>query len=175
MPAPPGSDLGPTGPGMIVQIMGHHYHNKTNQAAVGNEFVRRTLIDKLAGPELAQLGVSWPILVRPQRNETVEFMRHRPVTKAGAGEAVVRGGQPHPAAVPGEKPEDKIVLSQTNFRVQFVWKPGGPAGVPAAGGSASPPAAVSGVPAVPAGPPAGVPATGRPAGPPAPKPAPPRP
>jgi type IV pilus assembly protein PilM len=165
-PAPaPGGDLGPTGPGRIVQIMGHHYHN-TGQLR-GHEFVQRTLLDKLASPEMAQLGVSWPVLVRPERDETVEFLRHRPVTTAGTSEPGVHAGPPGPGPAATEKPEDKIVWSQTNFRVQFVWKPAGSGAAPAAG--AGPPAVNPG-PAPPAsGPPPAKP------GPPPPAPGPPRP
>ena len=73
-----GGDVGPTGPGTVVQIMGHHYHNTGNIR--GPEFVLRTLLAKLASPEMVQLGVSWPVLVRPSPDVTVEFQKHESVT-----------------------------------------------------------------------------------------------
>jgi hypothetical protein len=148
--------------------MGHHYHN-TGQLR-GHEFVQRTLLDKLNSPEMAQLGVSWPVLVRPERDETVEFLQHRPVTQTGSAEPGVHAGPggPHPAAT--ENPEDKIVLSQTNFRVQFVWKPTGPGAAPPAGAGPAGPLTVNpGLPVVNPAPPAVKP------GPPAVKPGPPPP
>jgi hypothetical protein len=145
-----------------VQIMGHHYHN-TGQPR-GHEFIQRTLLDKLASPEMAQLGVSWPVLVKPEIDVIVKFPRQRPITQADSAEPGVRGGPARPGPAATEKPEDEIVLSQTNFRVQFVWKPIGPAAVPAAAASpAGPPAPASGPPAVKPGPAAVKPAPPPPA------------
>lgn len=45
--ASPGSSDGPSGPAYIVQIYGHHYHN-ADTIDQGPEFVRRTLVQKLA-------------------------------------------------------------------------------------------------------------------------------
>jgi type IV pilus assembly protein PilM len=145
---PPASDLGPSGPAMIVQIVGHHYHNTGKLQ--GTEFVQRTLVDKLDSKEMADLGVSYPVLVQPGPNHTVEIKIRRSVeTPAAAkGTGLAKPDVQGPA-------RDTIALSQTDFRVQFVWQPAPPGGPPP-GGSAA------------AGSPAGLP----PGGPPPAKPAP---
>ncbi|MGD0900930.1 MAG: type IV pilus assembly protein PilM [Thermoguttaceae bacterium] len=153
-PPPPTGDVGPTGPGIIVQLMGHHFHNSGQLR--GAEFVQKTLLERLNSPEMVQLGVSYPILVKPEINVTVEIITPRPVIGAGpAGGAHVGGKAEEKVA-----PEDIMRLQQTNFRVQFVWKAAGlrlggpPPGGPPPGGPG--PATGPGVP------PRGGPPPGRP-------------
>ena len=48
MPMRAGGPQQPTGPGWIIQIKGHHFHNATDINTVrGAEYVRTTLIQKL--------------------------------------------------------------------------------------------------------------------------------
>jgi len=73
-------DAGPKGPGWVVQIIGHHYHNDASQKPrVEKQFVRETLADGLlgrlddvpvaAGPLAgklvppADLGIGYPVIV----------------------------------------------------------------------------------------------------------------
>ena len=72
--APPAEDPGPTGPGWVIQLRGHHFHNKRSE---GVGYVRDTLIknlretkiklvDKDGKPEeltLKELGIGYPTVV----------------------------------------------------------------------------------------------------------------
>ncbi len=65
---------GPTGPGMIVQIYGKHFHNDKKQQEVGTQYVYSTLLTKLASKEMHDLGVSYPVLVKPAPNDKEEIV-----------------------------------------------------------------------------------------------------
>jgi type IV pilus assembly protein PilM len=143
---PAGGEQPPAGPGVIVQIVGHHYHN-TGQIR-GNDFVRQTLLKELASSDMLQAGVSWPVLVDPQRDIIVEFDKNlAQVNAAGAGGPGAHSG-PGPGPAGGGNPAVKIVLSETNFRVQFAWKPAGAAAAATAtaGPAAAKPPAPAGIP-----------------------------
>ncbi|TWT73556.1 Competence protein A [Posidoniimonas polymericola] len=86
---------GPTGPGYVVELTGHHFHNNNTAVEVdslssdeGEDFVRRTLIKNLLeksiklpdGPNgelvdvpIAKLGISYPVVVTKGRIETVLY------------------------------------------------------------------------------------------------------
>jgi type IV pilus assembly protein PilM len=74
-------DPGPSGPGWVIQIAGHHYHNEDRHKPDEDEqFVRSTLVRNLlgdgddvlitAGPDagrrvpVAELGIGFPVIVR---------------------------------------------------------------------------------------------------------------
>ena len=49
-PAEPAAATGPTGPGWVVQIVGHHFHNEDrHRPREGEQFVRETLVRSLLG------------------------------------------------------------------------------------------------------------------------------
>ena len=107
-------DPGPTGPGWVVEVKGHHYHNEDRQKpAIGMQFVRETLAAGLlgtlddvpigAGPLAGtlvtpvEIGISHPVIVSSQ---PIAIERVPGLTLPGAAGA--KDGQA--AAVPGAGP-----------------------------------------------------------------------
>jgi len=140
--------VGPKGPGWIIRICGHHYHNadRNNQGA---QYVRNTLIENLRkkkikipsdGPDgveevsLQDLGISYPVLINPLKVEPEEIVN--PNADAPTG-AALRAGMPGNPLGPGgvrKKPpagaegEDSaapstIKLQRFDFVVHFCWQP----------------------------------------------------
>ena len=122
---------GPKGPGWVIQIMAHHYHNEDrHKPDEGEQFVRSTLVKNLmgegdkvlvsAGPmagqrvPVADLGIGYPVIVEssPIRPEQVPRMQ-----AAGSPAAPGQSGQPGQPAVP------MVELSRYNFTLQFAWQP----------------------------------------------------
>lgn len=126
-------DEGPKGPGWIIRITGHHYHNSGENPSA--EFVRTTLMRNLANGSVAlpagggsegveavalkDLGISYPILVNPQRVYQEEIVNPDPVVAGqGAGAAaqpIHRNGE--------EATQDTIKLQRFDFVVHLCWKP----------------------------------------------------
>jgi type IV pilus assembly protein PilM len=120
---------GPAGPGWVVQIAGHHFHNE-ERGNEGEQFVRSTLVRSLlgeghtatvvagarAGEEVtaAELGIGYPVLVASSPIRQVDV--------AEAGPATVAGGRP---GVEGGTGTDRPVtrLKRYDFVLQFVWQP----------------------------------------------------
>ena len=122
------SQSGPKGPGWIVRLGGHHYHN-ADQRNQGAEFVRRTLIEGLRknkvllpagerGSEevsMSELGITCPVLVNPKRVYLEELVDPNADPEAGApgggmgggmssGPGGLGGPMPGKAPVPGAPP-----------------------------------------------------------------------
>jgi type IV pilus assembly protein PilM len=126
--APP---AGPTGPGFVIEMEGHHFHNDDwNQGAV---FVRNTLIANLenkviqlpvydaqgrpgmAAFSMKELGIDFPVITYDGKLESLEIDETGQILSQNNA----YGGAAAP--VPGAKPP--ITVKQYNFRVQFCWKP----------------------------------------------------
>ena len=143
--AGPPAVTGPTGPGWVIELAGHHFHNephhKPDESA---QFVRSTLIKNLlgegdevlvsAGPKAGQfvpvkeLGIGWPVIVS---SSPVKVTR------------IPTGKQLDPADVdpsrPGEAVET-IPLRRYDFVLQFAWQPATPGGPAPPPPPAAPPA-----------------------------------
>jgi type IV pilus assembly protein PilM len=136
-PAEGGISGGPSGPGWVVEISGHHFHNERRHSPrEGAQFVRTTLVRGLlghgdpvtttAGPKQGEqltvkdLGIGYPVIVaeEPIKRVTIDGGM-----EGGGFEG--RGGRP---SVTGE--EEPVVLRQYSFVLQFVWQPTVPGGVP---------------------------------------------
>jgi len=130
---------GPTGPGWVIQIRGHHFHNE-EQGNEGEQFVRSTLVHNLlpegpgvvvaAGKEsgktvpVSELGISYPVIVdSPAIVKT-------PLT-ASVAPPGTRGAN--------EPPVDEVM--RYDFVLQFAWQPTTP------GSASPPPQATAGAPA----------------------------
>ncbi len=161
--APAADAAGPSGPGIIVQIYGRHYHNAAN-VTKGTSYVVNTLLAKLASDEMHKLGVSYPVLLKPEQNDNEEIVVPGP-KHAGADPG---GVQPMHGLSPMGNPlgsmggvdtsgdDKKVTVERFKFRIQFIWQPDKEQPNGAAAGQA----AVSPAPAA-AAPAAGVvPATG---------------
>lgn len=149
-------EQGPQGPGWVVELAGHHFHNephhKPEEAA---QFLRSTLIRNLlgkgakvvvsGGPRAGEkvpvedMGIGYPVIVSSSPVRTVRIASGAN-TEAGGNEMMPpRGGFPR-----GRQPErpdtmeaddGMISLRRYDFVVQFVWQPktpGGPEPVAAA-------------------------------------------
>lgn len=129
---------GPTGPGWVVQIVGHHFHNEDrHKPKEGEQYVRETLVRGLlgdagpvtvsAGPKagqkvpVAELGIGFPVIVQrtPVRKVRVK------TTPQSIGMGNEQVGM---AGIPGE--DQGIELKQYRFILQFVWQPAVPGGSP---------------------------------------------
>ncbi len=137
----------PTGAGIIVQIYGHHYHN--DKAPRGMQFVKSTLLKELAGPEMRSLGVSFPILLKPENitQESIPLPGPRRTAGPTAGPMGVGPGlggagmggfgpmNPLGGMGAGGGGEKKVTVNVFPFRVQFIWQPdkAAAAGTPAPG------------------------------------------
>jgi type IV pilus assembly protein PilM len=135
---------GPSGPGWVVQIAGHHFHNEDRHKPLeGEQFVRETLIRGLlgdAGPvgvsagakageqvPVAELGVGYPVIVQRSPVTKVQFNAS---PSSSAGREVGEG----PISADGEPDQDRLLqLKQYSFVLQFAWQPRSP-------GSLRPPA-----------------------------------
>jgi len=119
--APP---VGPTGPGWVVQITGHHFHNE-EQGNEGEQFVRSTLVRNLLGEgdevpvaageksgerlPVSGLGIGYPVLVLSSPLRKVQLQTAAP----GAG---VPGAAMDPTA-------GTVELKRYDFMLQFSWQP----------------------------------------------------
>jgi type IV pilus assembly protein PilM len=134
-----GRSRGPKGPGWVIQLVGHHYHNEDRHKPDEDEqFVRRTIVRNLlgegdkvlvsAGPEAGSrvavdaLGIGYPVIVEslPVRAERIPL--DRPLS-VGEQAAAAGGGEP------GK--EEILELKRYDFTLQFCWQPGEVPGLPA--------------------------------------------
>jgi type IV pilus assembly protein PilM len=127
---------GPKGPGWVIQLKGHHYHNedhhKPDESA---QFVRSTIVRGLlgegdqvtvsAGPlagqqvPVEQLGIGFPVIVASSPVQSIRIPR--PDVAPAAAPMNEFGGPA--AAVPD------LELRRYDFILQFCWQPISP-GVP---------------------------------------------
>jgi type IV pilus assembly protein PilM len=118
--APAAEDPGPTGAGWVIQLRGHHFHNKRSE---GVSYVRDTLIknlretkitlvDKNGKPEeltLKELGIGYPAIVSTSGRifeDTIDNPSYSPAESAQGSE------QPK-----------TILLKKFEFVLQFAWQP----------------------------------------------------
>lgn len=125
--ATPPTEPTPAGPGWVVQIVGHHFHNE-EQGNDGEQFVRSTLVRGLLGQgdgvlvsagahageslPVADLGIGFPVLV------VSSPIRPYDLAEAGGG---VRQGFDGGAPPGTEAPP--VRLKRYDFVLQFVWQP----------------------------------------------------
>jgi len=119
----------PHGPGLIVQIYGKHYHNAEGEKEDGAQYVRNTLMKALASKKMHDMGVSYPVLIKPEPIGVEEILIPSPKRRSGdagaaglpraAGGFVAGGGGGDAAA----SPENRFNVKRFRFRVQFVWQP----------------------------------------------------
>jgi hypothetical protein len=132
--------VGPSGPGWVVQIVGHHFHNEDRHKPLeGEQFVRETLVRGLLGDlgpvlvsagakageqvPVAELGIGFPVIVQ-----------RTPVTKVKVSTSQAVGGLGDAAAGRGPatgQPEEEqfLQLKQYAFVLQFAWQPRSPGSV----------------------------------------------
>jgi type IV pilus assembly protein PilM len=123
---------GPTGPGWVVQITGHHFHNE-ERGNEGEQFVRGTLVRGLLGEgdgitvaagsrageqvSVADLGIGFPVLVMSTPIRPFEMVEGGS-TPAFGGRPGMEGGSPTAAPV--------VKLKRYDFVLQFTWQPATP-------------------------------------------------
>lgn len=144
------TDAGPTGPGWVIQLRGHHFHNAKG-GLIGQQFVRRTLIENLIegkiqlpdGDELdgkpklidvtfEELGIGYPVVITKNRIADVEYDPEAADAEGPGGARGRRaapaprrrppGGRPRPGAKEPEPPE-YWKLRRYDFIAQFSWTP----------------------------------------------------
>ena len=127
---------GPSGPGWVVQIVGHHFHNEDRHKPLeGEQFVRETLVRGLLGDAdpvlvsagakageqvpVAELGIGYPVIV--QRTPVTKVKVSTAQAVAGLGDA------PGRLAADGQPEEEQFLqLKQYAFVLQFAWQPRSP-------------------------------------------------
>jgi type IV pilus assembly protein PilM len=124
---------GPTGPGWVVQITGHHFHNE-EQGNEGEQFVRSTLVKNLLGEgdevsvaageksgslvPIADLGIGYPVLVLSS------LIRKVQIQTGAAGGAPAPGPRFDGGGVgAGDPASGTIDLKRYDFILQFTWQP----------------------------------------------------
>ena len=148
---------GPTGPGWIIELRGHHFHNEPRHKPLeGAQFLRSTLVKNLmdsdakvtvsAGPlagqqvSVSELGIGFPIIVMSSRIKSVRI----PVANLSEGSVRPTGGMPggmpmRPGTEPTQplEPQD-LSLKRYDFVLQLCWqpRPAGQAPPPTAGPAA---------------------------------------
>jgi type IV pilus assembly protein PilM len=133
----------PSGPGWVIQIVGHHFHNEDrHRPEEGEEFVRRTIVHNLngdgmpvtitVGPQagtqvpVSELGIGWPVIVRSEPLRTV--MASEGAAGGLAGVMDVAGSasestDPAVVAQGARVPKETLLLKRYDFVLQFVWQP----------------------------------------------------
>jgi len=126
------AQVGPKGPGWVVQLTGHHFHNEDrHKPEEGEQFLRSALVQALlgkgdevlvsAGPwagrrvPVADLGIGYPIIMESPKVQKVQIQKAKPTATAG--------GQAAPADA------ETIELKRYDFKLQFAWQPTTP-GIP---------------------------------------------
>jgi len=143
---------GPTGPGWVVQITGHHFHNE-EQGNEGEQFVRSTLVKNLLGEgdevpvaageksgelvPVADLGIGYPVLVLSSPIRKIQMQTTASGVAPGAGPRFDGG-----AVAAGDPSSGTIDLKRYDFILQFIWQPTTPGSklpppLPPAGGEAA--------------------------------------
>ncbi|CAN0350825.1 unnamed protein product, partial [Ectocarpus sp. 4 AP-2014] len=141
------ADPGPSGPGWVIQLRCHHFHNARGDL-IGKEFVRETLIKNLINgtielpdgkdgngdPEMmsvpySELGIGYPVVITKSSVERVQYDplatdgeqagRRRRATPAPARRR--RPGRPGANQAPAEP--EMWDLKRYDFTVQFSWTP----------------------------------------------------
>jgi len=130
---------GPQGPGWVVQIVGHHFHNEDrHKPKEGEQFVRDTIVKGLlgkdgkvtigAGPRAgqqvsaAELGIGYPVIVQRTPVMKVRVKTTRPPLMGGGEFSRLPAGEP--------EEDPGIELRRYAFILQFSWQPQVPGGGP---------------------------------------------
>jgi type IV pilus assembly protein PilM len=120
----------------VIQIIGYHYHNTDkDRTMIGAEYVRNTFMESLETLPIdlpavgakeketvmaKDLGIGYPVLVRPGRIQTVEVPDEEAIAKllaqAGAPGINKPPIDPNLAGVPLKQ------LKRFDFMLQFCWK-----------------------------------------------------
>ncbi len=129
--APP--DLGPEGPGWVIELRGHHYHNGNKN--MGNEtgqFVKNTFFKELEEKgdvqlpsgqfSVKELGIGYPVLVNQMTRAVDEAITNPNVANNPAPAAAPGPAQPGAAAAAPATPAIQYV-PKYDFVIQFCWKP----------------------------------------------------
>ncbi len=138
---------GSEGPGWIIQLTGHHFHNPVRAGKdQGAQYVRDTLIAALHGQKVLmptgdregvelvsvkELGISYPVLINLGRVYEVEVEDPNADLEAEGGVGIQGPGPGRPARGPGghmnamghEGGRRMVKLRRFDFVVQFAWQP----------------------------------------------------
>ena len=132
LPAGAPAMRGPKGPGWVIELTGHHFHNedhhKPNQTA---QFVRSTIVKGLLAGEPEEGSEEVQVSAGPLAGKRVS------VTGIGIGFPVIISSSPvkvvsivseeiKSAALPSEVAPDKppdLKLKRYDFVLQFCWQP----------------------------------------------------
>lgn len=132
-------DQGPQGPGWVIELAGHHFHNEPHHKPdEATEFLRSTLIRNLlgkgpmvvvsGGPRAGEkvpakdIGIGYPVIVSSSPVRTVRIA-------AGDVPAGGDGAPDRPRGRAGDAAADTTIsLRRYDFVVQFVWQPQTPGG-----------------------------------------------
>lgn len=140
-------DPGPSGPGWVIQLRGHHFHN-SRDGLIGKEFVRETLLRNLIEGSIelpdgkdddgasimesvpyGELGIGYPVVITKNSVYPIEYdpqavdgeqAGRRPAAQRPRGGR--RGRRPGGAEAEANEPQI-WKLRRYDFTVQFSWTP----------------------------------------------------
>jgi len=138
--APKPADTGPTGPGWVVEIQGHHFHNEPRHKPLeGAQYLRSTLIHNLmgkgdkvlvsAGPlagqevSVSELGIGYPVIVQSSSIKPVRIPLASMNQGAGRPFAPMAQQPQTNDEVSDQVEPQELILRRYNFLVQFCWQP----------------------------------------------------
>jgi type IV pilus assembly protein PilM len=142
-PAPaseiPVEDPGPSGPGYVVEILGHHFYQNDDAALGGSQHVTRTLLEKLRYGDVSlptlgaggatdatmrftmkELGIDYPVLVWFDVVDRTNTIPNKDWIEPKTGGENVVGGKD--LTDPKVNPKE-IAAPKFSFVVQFCFKP----------------------------------------------------
>jgi type IV pilus assembly protein PilM len=138
--APKPADTGPTGPGWVVEMQGHHFHNEPRHKPLeGAQYLRSTLIHNLmgkgdkvrvsAGPlagqevSVSELGIGYPVIVQSSSIKPVRIPLASMNQGAGRPFAPMAQQPQTNDDVSDQVEPQELILRRYNFLVQFCWQP----------------------------------------------------
>ena len=105
-----------------MQIYGRHYHNADDEDD-GIQYVRKTLMKNLASQKMFDMGVSYPVLIKPGPILPAEIPIPSPKRRGDDTGAALPAGGMSGGGDAATATEQKVQVKQFVFRVQFVWQP----------------------------------------------------
>lgn len=116
---------GPSGPGWVVTIRGHHFRNPTVvQSDMGAQYVRDTLIKNL---NEGTITLSLPTVAKQDGQDASQGLQEVAIKDLGIGYAVLLSEGQIVNDTINKPTGEPVTVRRYDFEIQFAWKPTPPA------------------------------------------------